>query len=315
MSEELPKFEYGDYKVGDTEENKGRKRIKDLYGTKDIEGEDIHLDLAMAENEKRTRAIERALGRQTISQNLKESLSRISQKGGAQFINEEKKNNPELVEFLKELGEDANELVDKELIIKETKKELTQAEKEKWIDDLTGLKNKNAYIGNMPNILNKEKRDQKECSVLVLDIDNFKSINDTYGHLAGDQAIEQLAKEITKHIRQSDYAFRFGGDEIVIALLDTDTEGAQIVAEKIREFFESYEFKVIDNNGEAQKIKSTVSIGCKSTGEIKQVTEEYIEELVRNADKALYISKNAGKNKITVWSEELEKTDNSEKSE
>ena len=123
---------------------------------------------------------------------------------------------------------------------------------------------------------------------MMLDIDHFKKINDTYGHLAGDFVLKEIAKIIKDSIRKSDICGRFGGEEFVIVLPNTKLSGAMKLAERIRETIQNHTF---DFNG--KKINVTVSIGITSVG----VNDSY-ESLISRADEALYEAKEKGRNRI-----------------
>jgi len=123
---------------------------------------------------------------------------------------------------------------------------------------------------------------------MMLDIDHFKKINDTYGHLAGDFVLKEIAKIVKNLIRKSDICGRFGGEEFVILLPNTKLSGAMKLAERIRETIQNHTF---DFNG--KKINVTVSIGITSVG----VNDSY-ESLISRADEALYEAKEKGRNRI-----------------
>jgi diguanylate cyclase (GGDEF)-like protein len=125
-------------------------------------------------------------------------------------------------------------------------------------------------------------------TVMILDLDYFKKINDTYGHLAGDYVLKEVAKIIKSLIRKSDICGRFGGEEFVILLPNTKLSGAMKLAERIRKAIEEYDF---DFNG--KKINVTVSIGITSVG----INDSY-ESLIDRADEALYEAKQKGRNRV-----------------
>lgn len=140
----------------------------------------------------------------------------------------------------------------------------------------------------MDIILSKEfarsKRYMHPLSILMVDIDNFKNINDTYGHLKGDRVLETVANLIKSSLRRSDYVFRFGGEEFLILLTNTKIDGALKVGEKIRKNIEDFDFGLDE--------KVTISCGVK---EVKNYENPYLE--IEEADKRLYIAKKRGKNK------------------
>lgn len=156
-------------------------------------------------------------------------------------------------------------------------------------DSLTKLHNKRYTIGELENQYKIAKRNNRIFSLIMFDIDDFKIINDKYGHIAGDEFLKNVASHINKHIREQDFAGRFGGDEFLIILPETEIEGAVILANRIREKIEKSETVYRDH-----KIKTTIS------GGISQFSFSYnnIGELLEITDKALYKAKKLGKNKV-----------------
>ncbi|MCX7770061.1 MAG: GGDEF domain-containing protein [Proteobacteria bacterium] len=143
--------------------------------------------------------------------------------------------------------------------------------------------------------LNYEKFGAK-FSLLICDIDNFKKINDTFGHLVGDTVLLGVAKTILNSIRDNDLAFRYGGEEFAVILPATDLESGKMVAERIRENVESMIYDKGNNN-----IKVTISIGCASCPS----NADTIRNLILLADEALYCAKRTGKNKV-ITADEME---------
>jgi diguanylate cyclase (GGDEF)-like protein len=128
------------------------------------------------------------------------------------------------------------------------------------------------------------KRHKLPISIIMLDIDNFKGINDTYGHLEGDRVLKTVASIIKYSIRESDYVFRYGGEEFLILLPNTDINGAVVVGEKIRRNIENFDF------GLDRKV--TISCGIK---QIENFDNPYLD--LEEVDKYLYIAKKSGKNR------------------
>lgn len=158
-------------------------------------------------------------------------------------------------------------------------------------DQLTNLYNRRYFYNVVQNIISLAKRESKELSVLMIDIDKFKNINDSYGHAKGDIVIKSLASILLEHTRDSDIVSRVGGEEFVILLTNTSKDTAFKVANKIREFTEQQSIK-IDNK---RDINFTISIGVDSVN-IKD--EKYIDEALSRADKALYKAKDGGRNRV-----------------
>jgi len=158
-------------------------------------------------------------------------------------------------------------------------------------DPLTKLYNRRHFSKISQHALALAKREQEALSVIMLDIDRFKRVNDTYGHQAGDEVIMHLAKTIMAHLRQSDFACRFGGEEFVVLLPNTSIDDARYTAEKLRKAVE--ENAAILSNGEA--VYYTVSSGV-STVDLK--SESLIDSALKRADEALFLAKEHGRNLV-----------------
>lgn len=156
-------------------------------------------------------------------------------------------------------------------------------------DSLTKLYNKRYIISELENQYKIAKRNNRIFSLIMFDIDNFKKVNDKYGHIAGDEFLKNVSSYITMNLREQDIAGRFGGEEFLIILPETEIEGATILADRIREKIEKS--KIVYRG---HKVKATISAG------ISQFNISYnnIEELLEITDKALYKAKKLGKNKV-----------------
>jgi diguanylate cyclase len=129
------------------------------------------------------------------------------------------------------------------------------------------------------------------CSLLMVDIDNFKRVNDTYGHVFGDKVIRYVAQRISLSIKGRDVAARYGGEEFAILLPETTVQGALVLAEQIRA---SVARGKIHRGGATEQIAGvTVSIGV-----AESLPADSVEDLTRRADEALYRSKEAGRNRV-----------------
>ena len=166
-------------------------------------------------------------------------------------------------------------------------------EKLSRVDDLTTLFNRRHLNSVMEREFNRTKRHNGELSCLLLDLDFFKRVNDTYGHEFGDVVIHKSAIIIKNSIRSSDFPFRFGGEEFLILLPETDTAGAVQAAEKIRRNMENTTI----TDGE-HSVSITVSAGVSS---FQQHKPEVRNDLISYADKALYVAKNSGRNQVRVY--------------
>jgi diguanylate cyclase (GGDEF)-like protein len=166
-------------------------------------------------------------------------------------------------------------------------------------DELTGCGNKRALDASLHREADLAIRHNSPLSVLMLDVDHFKHINDSYGHLAGDSILKDLATSIKKCARQSDLCYRYGGEEFFLILNDSDTNQALRVAERIRSSIEKHSYLF---NGKI--IPVTISIGAATFNQ-----GETLDSLKDRADKALYEAKDRGRNR-TVSSELSHKLEN-----
>ena len=153
-------------------------------------------------------------------------------------------------------------------------------------DELTGLYNRRGYQDNIGKIQGSYG------AILMCDIDNFKKVNDTYGHAVGDFTIKEVSQSIKNNLRKQDVAIRWGGEEFFIFLSETTRENAYLVSEKLRESIENLTIRY--NNEIVFSV--TLSIGVAIVNE-----EISLEKAIKNADDAMYISKNAGRNKSSVY--------------
>jgi len=160
-------------------------------------------------------------------------------------------------------------------------------------DPLTDLHNRRYFSSHFESLFETANASKKPLSVLMCDIDHFKSVNDTHGHDIGDVVIVDCAKRIKKSIRNIDLACRYGGEEFVILMPDTDMALAQIVAERIRNDVASH--PVICNNG-ALQVPITISVGVSSLDHKNDAPEK----LMKRADVALYNAKRDGRNRVVA---------------
>ena len=159
-------------------------------------------------------------------------------------------------------------------------------------DELTGLSNRRYYQERIAMELSRANRYGSPLSLLVIDIDHFKSINDTLGHAAGDRVLKELAHRIAKHVRLSDLVVRYGGDELVVLLADTEQESAAIVAELIRKVTCE---KPVDAGGELVTVTISVGVATFPSPSVKSGGE-----LFKEADRALYLAKEGGRNRVVT---------------
>ncbi len=157
-------------------------------------------------------------------------------------------------------------------------------------DALTGLYNRhylNAHLGNM---VKQSLKNERKFALMIMDMDHFKNVNDTYGHDAGDMVLKQLASLITSSARATDLAARFGGEEFVVLMPETNEEASLWAANRMREMVERTPFPV----GNGKTINLTISIGIANIIH----TGDSAENLIKRADEALYEAKNSGRNQV-----------------
>ena len=163
-------------------------------------------------------------------------------------------------------------------------------------DPMTNLYNRRYFHEVSSSIFQIVQRDDHHISLIMIDIDNFKRINDTYGHAVGDEVIKKLASLLERNVRKSDIVSRFGGEEFVILLPSTDLKGAQKIASKIREAVE--EILIV---ADESVIRFTISLGL---ADIRS-SDQNIEAILNRADKALYKAKESGKNRVVVYKDDF----------
>jgi diguanylate cyclase (GGDEF)-like protein len=166
-------------------------------------------------------------------------------------------------------------------------------------DSLTGLLTRQAFFHDAQNYLNIAERHQDYFAAMMLDLDHFKVINDTFGHHAGDRVLKQFGMFLTKHLRKSDIIGRLGGEEFAVILPSTLPEDALTIADTIRS--ELKDLALMENN---VRIPLTVSIGVASC---PSETLPDINSILKQADIALYRAKHSGRNHTILFDESLEK--------
>jgi diguanylate cyclase (GGDEF)-like protein len=162
-------------------------------------------------------------------------------------------------------------------------------------DSLTGLYNRSYFEEALKSEASRCKRNQTEFSLIFFDLDHFKTINDTFGHQAGDRVLKSVAKLIQSEKRTEDIAVRYGGEEIVLILPGTQKFNAMILAERIR-----HKIEFMDLSFEGERIQVTVTGGVSTFPQDTHIATELIE----CADRALYRAKNQGRNQVVLFSED-----------
>jgi diguanylate cyclase (GGDEF)-like protein len=161
-------------------------------------------------------------------------------------------------------------------------------------DPLTGAWNRRSLENEFKRLLARSQRNQETLTIMMLDVDHFKAINDQFGHLVGDEVLRNLIADVKTYIRGDDYLARYGGEEFCLLLPATDEEEAIFLAERLRQFFAQRQFI-----WQGISVTNTVSIGVASTSK----TGLNYNALLEAADKALYQAKQTGRNKVVTYSE------------
>jgi two-component system cell cycle response regulator len=158
-------------------------------------------------------------------------------------------------------------------------------------DGLTGLNNRRYLDSHLQTLFDRAVGRRRPLSVMITDLDRFKSINDTYGHDGGDAVLREFARRLRKNVRGIDLACRYGGEEFVVVMPDTEPQVAARVAERIRAEIEQAPFQI-----GGKPVEVTVSVGVSSL----QMPSDTVEALMKRADIALYEAKNGGRNRVVA---------------
>jgi len=185
-----------------------------------------------------------------------------------------------------------NYVIEKTEEQRQAEKQITKLKQLAIVDPLSGFYNRRYFFEQLTSEFNRSMRYQHPLSILLIDFDHFKHINDTYGHQMGDTVISGSTAVIKKNIRSTDIAARYGGEEFCLILTGTSLQGALIAGEKIRRQLESVRFK-LPNGGE---IHVTISAGAAQFNP----GDKSMDELLGRADNALYKAKTAGRNRVVA---------------
>lgn len=169
-------------------------------------------------------------------------------------------------------------------------------EVESITDPLTKAYNRRYLDRRLDDEVARSKRYSLELSVLMIDIDYFKRVNDTYGHQAGDAILSTLSGLVKASLRDLDVVARYGGEEFLVICTNTPVNGAALVAQRLRQLVESHQFEIADDSGKKQNIRITISLGVA----VLIPGFDSKEQLVQAADQALYRAKEEGRNRVIV---------------
>lgn len=164
-------------------------------------------------------------------------------------------------------------------------------------DDLTGLLSSRSFFSELRREAGRALQENRPFCVLMMDVDYFKLVNDTYGHLTGSKTLEEIGVCITQNLRSGDVAARFGGEEFAAFLLDAEIAQAIVAAERIRREIENYQFSVIRQGKPSETHHITISLGIAC---FPEDSHDPIE-LVEMADSALYRAKREGRNRVCSY--------------
>jgi diguanylate cyclase (GGDEF)-like protein len=170
---------------------------------------------------------------------------------------------------------------------------LSQLKEQSSRDALTSIFHRGAIMDFLKNTLEKDARKKQPTTVILADIDHFKHINDTYGHITGDTVLKEVSKSLTSHLRSYDCVGRYGGEEFLIILGETNTTDALLITERIRQAISELKFER-DND----RFSLTMSFGVSCSDNILHKKTE--ETLLLEADSALYHAKNDGRNRVCI---------------
>jgi two-component system cell cycle response regulator len=157
-------------------------------------------------------------------------------------------------------------------------------------DDMTGLYNRRYFDRHLGVMLGKAQSQDRDMALMILDIDHFKSVNDNYGHDIGDAVLREFAARLKRNIRGVDLACRFGGEEFVVLMPDTDYRQAEAIAERVRQSISERQFDI----GAERQLAVTVSAGVT----LNEAQSDTPESLIKRADVALYRAKREGRNRV-----------------
>ena len=234
--------------------------------------------------------IENVVDSSTYLQQLKSQASDYLSKISANLDDRKQSDKEEQLQLIALLNDMQSQLSSLESDAAEYKKRLAEQKHRSNRDPLTKLANRTAYEQRVEIEYLRWRRSKLPLSLAVLDIDNFKRINDTYGHAAGDKTLQVIAQAMGEIVRSTDFLSRWGGEEFVILFPDTDTAGLSVVLEKIRRKIQAIPFKFKD-----EKVTITISIGATYFND-----KDSPGTVFERADENLYKAKNTGRNRCIL---------------
>ncbi len=208
----------------------------------------------------------------------------------------DKANTPEEIEHINEQVFKAESYIKNSLSVIETKRLMNTLRESSLVDGLTGLYNRRFLQDHSNQIIASTLRRKKQISLLMCDMDYFKQVNDKFGHDVGDTVLKETSHILKKCVREADIVIRFGGEEFLILLIDSEAGNGMAVAEKIRLTVEEHNFKT--NEG---ILKKTISMGvCDFPHDA-----DGFWQAIKFADVALYKAKDSGRNRCIQFSNDL----------
>lgn len=218
-------------------------------------------------------------------------VSQILQKGASDYLPKDKLNTETLSKVINNTIEKARLKMETKKLEIEMKKANAKIAEMSKVDELTRLSNRRYFMEVLEKEFERARRYKTEMVLVMMDLDNFKKINDTYGHIAGDTVLSEIGKALRKHVRSNDVVGRYGGEELAVILPNTNQDSACMVYERFRKKVEEYCFK----HGSDQ-FQITVSIGIASSND-----SESPKDLIAHADHALYQAKTTGRNNVVIY--------------
>ncbi len=195
--------------------------------------------------------------------------------------------------FVKESSHFESEIVNFADEVNKLKSELSQARQEAMKDALTGLGNRRAFDAEMDELIQDRRQSHSNFCVIIADLDFFKNVNDTYGHIIGDKVLCAFATVLSSKTREADNPARFGGDEFAVLLPNTNLGQAETVAEHIRKAVENLRLKNTKTGKQLEQVTVSMGVTCYKRGETSL-------ELLERCDSALYRAKEKGRNRVVT---------------